>query len=135
AKNVAIISDEVFSPFLFDLRHLPRPARTPAPLVITLNGLSTLLALPGMKIGWMAVTGEPSCVRKSLKTLEMISDTFLPVQEAAQFALSRLLIEGRVFQRRYIWEIQKRRDYALKLLRGQGQISFVEPAGGFFLTM
>src|SRR2546428_197917 len=50
--SLPIISDEVFSEFLFDLDTFPRPASTTAPLVFTLNGLSKMFALPGMKIGW-----------------------------------------------------------------------------------
>src|SRR5258708_11030154 len=49
-----------------------RPAHTQAPLVLTLNGFSKMLALPGLKIGWMAVTGDDSLVIKTMKTLDMI---------------------------------------------------------------
>ncbi len=90
-KHLAIISDEVFSPFLFSQKSLPRPAATEAPLVFTLNGFSKMLALPGLKIGWMAVSGDPSLVKKTMHALDMISDTFLPVNETAQFAVPALL--------------------------------------------
>jgi aspartate/methionine/tyrosine aminotransferase len=134
-RGLAIISDEVFSPFLHDRNDLPRPAETSAPLVITLNGLSKMLALPGMKIGWMAVTGDPALVKKALKTLEMISDTFLPVNEAAQFALPEILKTGSAFQKSYVAAIQKRMASAIKVLEGRPGISFVKPEGGFFLTL
>src|SRR5262249_33999660 len=80
-RNLALIADEVFSPFLFGLkglpsnrgqppvRGLPRPAAQKAPLVLTLNGISKMLALPGVKIGWMAVTGEPTLVAKTMRAL------------------------------------------------------------------
>jgi aspartate/methionine/tyrosine aminotransferase len=138
-RNLPIISDEVFSPFVFtpngETQHLPRPASTNAPLVITMNGLSKMLALPGMKIGWMAITGQPALVKKSIKLLEMISDTFLPVHEAAQFALPTLLENSSSFQKSYAAEIQKRKDYVLSLLREQKSWSFAAPEGGFFLTL
>src|SRR5262249_662788 len=57
-----IISDEVFSEFLFDMDACPRVAATDAPLVFTLNGFSKMFALPGMKIGWMAISGDPNVV-------------------------------------------------------------------------
>ena len=53
--SLPIISDEVFSEFLFGLDAFPRVADTDAPLVFTLNGFSKMFALPGMKLGWMAV--------------------------------------------------------------------------------
>src|SRR5205807_9595097 len=83
--SLPIISDEVFNEFLFGMDTFPRAAATNAPLVFTLNGFSKLFALPGMKIGWMAISGDKDLVRKSVAALELISDTFLPVNEIAQF--------------------------------------------------
>ena len=91
--EVPIISDEVFSEFLFDHETLPRPALTDAPLIFTLNGLSKMFALPGMKIGWIGVSGDEHLVDKSLSALELISDTFLPVNETAQFAVPQNLCQ------------------------------------------
>jgi len=85
--SLPIISDEVFGEFLFGQDAFPRIGTTDAPLVFTLNGFSKMFALPGMKIGWMALTGDPDLVRKSMAALDLISDTFLPVNEIAQFAV------------------------------------------------
>jgi len=74
--RLPIISDEVFSEFLFGMESLPRPASTNAPLVFTLNGFSKMFALPGMKIGWIGLSGDPGLVAKSLSAMELISDTF-----------------------------------------------------------
>ena len=50
--------------FLFGLDSFPRVAATEAPLVFTLNGFSKMFALPGVKIGWMTVTGKEALVKK-----------------------------------------------------------------------
>jgi len=84
---------------------------TSAPLVLTLNGLSKVLALPGLKIGWMAATGDPGLVKKTMKGLDLISDTCLPVNEIAQFAVPDLL-KSKLFQQTYFAEIQKRMKLA-----------------------
>src|SRR6188768_2808969 len=63
--GLPIISDEVFSEFLFGMESLPRPASSSAPLVFTLNGLSKMFALPGRKIGWIGLTGDPGLISKS----------------------------------------------------------------------
>src|SRR5205814_6440870 len=76
--NLPILSDEVFSEFLFSKDSLPRPAATGAPLVFTLNGFSKMFAVPGMKIGWIGLSGDADLVGKTLTALELISDTFLP---------------------------------------------------------
>jgi alanine-synthesizing transaminase len=131
-KNLAIISDEVFSPFLFGPGPLPRPAQTHAPLVITLNGFSKMLALPGSKIGWMAVSGTLETVQRTMRALDMISDTFLPVNEFAQNAVSTLLSNSRSFQKKYQTAIRERMALAGKLLKGK---PFIAPEGGFYLAI
>ncbi len=133
--HLAIIADEVFSPFLFVPGHLPRPAETSAPLVITLNGLSKMLALPGVKIGWMAVTGSSALVSKTMKALEMISDTFLPVSEVAQFSLPTILNSSRPFQKKYVSQVKERMEAIVELLTKVPEVEFCRPEGGFFLTL
>jgi alanine-synthesizing transaminase len=130
--NLPIISDEVFSEFLFGLESLPRPASTSAPLVFTLNGLSKMFALPGMKVGWIGLSGNPELVAKSLSALELISDTFLPVNEIAQFAVPQIFEKGRSFLTDYRKWIATCRSTAMEALAG---CTFVEPRGGFYITL
>ncbi len=67
--QLAIIADEVFSEFFYSPFRLPRPAGTSAPLVFTLNGFSKMFALPGMKLGWIVVSGKPASVESALREL------------------------------------------------------------------
>ena len=130
--SLPIISDEVFSEFLFGMDSLPRPASTNAPLVFTLNGFSKMFALPGMKIGWIGLSGDPEHVAKSVSALELISDTFLPVNEIAQFAVPQIFEQGRGFLENYRKWIATCRNTAMEALAG---CSFVEPRGGFYITL
>jgi len=130
--EIPIISDEVFSEFLFDRDTLPRPAFTDAPLVFTLNGFSKMFALPGMKIGWIGVTGDEHLVERTLSALELISDTFLPVSETAQFAVPQIFAKGQQFLARYRQWIADCRNVALQCLT---DCEVVHPAGGFYLTV
>src|SRR5439155_3964982 len=130
--SLPIISDEVFSEFIFDMETFPAVATTGAPLVFTLNGLSKLFALPGMKIGWMAVSGDEDLVRKSMAALDLISDTFLPVNEIAQFAVPGIFMKGQSFLIRYKNWVSECRTAALDGLKG---ISFVPPRGSFYVTI
>src|SRR6266581_4195230 len=99
--TIPIISDEVFNEFLFGPGSFPRIAATGAPLVFTLNGFSKMFALPGMKIGWMAASGDEALVKKSMAALALISDTFLPVNEIAQFAVPEIFRRGAQFLNEY----------------------------------
>jgi len=132
--RLPIISDEVFSPFLFTSSSFPRPAATSAPLVVTLNGLSKGWALPGMKIGWMALSGETALVRSALEALSVLSDTFLPVNEVAQFALREIMRQGRPFLAAYQRTVKDCAELAVRLLSQSPRLRLVPPAGGFYLS-
>lgn len=130
--NLPIISDEVFGDFLFELDSLPRPANTAAPLVFTLNGFSKSFALPGLKLGWIAVTGREDLVMQSVAVLEMISDTFLPVSEIVQASVPEIFKRGKEFRSNYIEAVSRLRKIALDSLSGA---RFAPPRGGFYITI
>jgi len=133
--HLAIICDEVFGEFLIYSPTLPRVIGSAAPLVITLNGMSKMMALPGIKLGWMAVRGRPGEVRQALQALELISDTFLPVNEIAQAATPLLLSQGQEFLKAYVREISHRWKTAEQRLARIDRCSFLPPSGGFYVTL
>ncbi len=133
--ELAIISDEVFSEFLLGGGRLPRPAALDAPLVLTLNGFSKMLALPGIKLGWMGVSGNPERVERAMRALELISDTFLPVNEVVQAAVPELLKEGATFVAWYAGQVKERWARAREVLRQGTRFEFAAPEGGFYLTL
>ena len=131
--RLPVIADEVFSEFLFEFEELPRPALTEAPLVVSLNGVSKMLALPGMKLGWMGVSGDPALVQKSMRALEMISDTFLPVNELVQFAVPALMRTGGPFMAHYRSRVANCRELVVRMLSKASNLSLVPPTGGFYI--
>jgi alanine-synthesizing transaminase len=132
--DLAIISDEVFSEFLMSPGILPRPGGE-TPLVIILNGFSKMYALPGLKLGWMVLRGEPSRVRKAMRALELISDTFLPVNEAVQAAVPAIFRQGEQFRAGYTSAIRERWRLARAILAPCARIRFIEPDGGFYVSL
>jgi len=92
-RGIAVICDEVFSdfPFKADPDRVPSLAGRTEVLIFVLNGLSKMLALPQMKLGWIAVGGPPGAAREATGRLEMIADTFLSVNTPVQRALPALL--------------------------------------------
>ncbi len=133
--DLAIISDEVFSEFLPGCSSLPRPAGSTAPLIFTLNGFSKMLALPGIKLGWMGVSGLPDRVAPAMRALELISDTFLPVNEVVQAAVPALMREGKAFLEWYQKEVDRRWAKAEQILRSSSRCEFLAPEGGFYVTL
>ncbi len=133
--HLAIISDEVFNEFLLGAGTLPRPAGTGAPLVCTLNGFSKMLALPGMKLGWIGVSGGLEMVRQAMRAFELISDTVLPVNEIVQAAVPQILEEGRPFLAWCAGQVRERWAQVEKFLKDRRCFDFAAPDGGFYVTL
>jgi alanine-synthesizing transaminase len=133
--DLTIISDEVFCEFLLGSGSYARPAGGQAPLVITLNGFSKMLALPGMKLGWMGVSGQPGRVKEAMRALELISDTFLPVNEVVQAAAADILRNGAGFLQSYAAEIRDRWATTAGILENSPRVRFVRPEGGFYVAL
>ena len=99
--KMAIISDEVFSDYLFpDAKAGYRSlALNCEVLSFAMGGLSKALALPQMKMGWIAVNGPYALVKDALARLEVISDTFLSVNTPVQNAAVKWLPQAGVIQK------------------------------------
>jgi alanine-synthesizing transaminase len=133
--DLAIISDEVFSEFLLSTEFFPRPAAGAGPLVFTLNGFSKMFALPGIKFGWMAVSGESQKVRQAMRSLELISDTFLPVNEIVQASASEIFHHGEKVRLEFGERIRKCWQLAEGHLAPGYPCTWVKPDGGFYVTL
>ena len=86
ATGKALISDEVFLDYAWDGAGRPSLAADGRVLTFALGGISKLLGLPQMKLGWIAVSGPGPLVEDACRRLEMIADTFLSVSTPAQRA-------------------------------------------------
>jgi aspartate/methionine/tyrosine aminotransferase len=93
-----------------------------------------MFALPGMKIGWMALSGSPERTAEAARALELISDTFLPVNETAQFAVPDVFRLGESFRTFYSGQIVERWKLAEPILRRCPRLQFHGPQGGFYVT-
>lgn len=92
--GIALIVDEVFGDYaheaLADSRLESFAGRGRA-LTFVLSGISKIVAMPQLKLGWIAVSGPAEAVGESLSRLEMIADIFLSVNTPVQRALPELL--------------------------------------------
>ena len=95
-KNLAILSDEVFSDYGFepDAKRVETLADLKQVPAFCLGGLSKATGLPQMKLGWIALAGPQAWVTTARERLELIADTYLSVGAPVQHALPRLLALG-----------------------------------------
>jgi aspartate/methionine/tyrosine aminotransferase len=92
-RGMALIVDEVFGDYGVgvDPQRVATAAASPGPLTFVLDGLSKRLALPQLKLGWIAVSGPVEDLDEALARLEVIADTHLSVNSPVQVALPELL--------------------------------------------
>jgi hypothetical protein len=87
--NLALIIDEVFGDYGFsdDEGRAESLVSNDAVLTFVMSGLSKILALPQMKLGWIVTNGPANLRQEAIERLDFIADTFLsvgtPVQHAA----------------------------------------------------
>lgn len=93
-RGLALIVDEVFG----DYAHGPLPPdRLPSfvgereALTFVLSGLSKVVALPQVKLGWVVTLGPEEIAAEALGRLEVIADTYLSVSTPVQLALPEIL--------------------------------------------
>ena len=86
-RGWALVSDEVFAEYALDAETpATEIARRASVLSFTLGGASKSLGLPQMKLAWTIVDGPVKQRIDALSRLELIADTFLPVNTPVQVA-------------------------------------------------
>ena len=67
-----------------------------------------------------------------MTTLELISDTFLPVNETVQLSVPEIFAKGTTFLKDYKERVRRCRNVALEAL---GPLVGTPPAGGFYIVV
>lgn len=110
--QLALIVDEVFGDYCFaEAEDADDPAPPSlietsrnGPLCFVLSGLSKVVGLPQLKLGWIHVGGDEPLRSEAQRRLEIIADTFLSVSTPVQLAAPQLLdaqprLGGQIFER------------------------------------
>ena len=130
--GLALVCDEVFCDFVWDAepgqvrsvagRELPMPT-------FSLSGLSKVAGLPGLKLAWTHVGGPAAARDEALARLELVADTYLPVNTPVQRSLSHWLAHAPVFQAAVLARVGENRRRLLAA-RPRGASWDVVPAAG-----
>ncbi len=135
--DLALISDEVFSDYALslDANRMGVAAAQAGVLTFSLSGLSKIVGLPQMKLGWMLVGGPSPLVDGALKRLELISDTYLSVGTPVQLASPALLGMREGVQHQIRIRLQHNLDQLRQLIGTVPQLRCIQPEGGWYAIL
>ena len=87
--ELALIIDEVFNdyPLTSACEHQSSFVNNDSVLTFVMSGLSKVMALPQMKLGWIVTNGPVLLRERAIERLDLIADTFLSVGTPVQHAL------------------------------------------------
>jgi aspartate/methionine/tyrosine aminotransferase len=133
AHNLALIVDEVFLDYGFgeDDKRILSTACERRVLTFTMNGISKMLGLPQMKLGWIILGGPDKLLAEASHRLEIVCDTFLSVNTPVQEAL-RILMEAGDSVREQILSRTKSNFAVLSQLLNNGKCSLLNCEGGWY---
>lgn len=137
ARGLCLVADEVFG----DYGWAPDPARVEsfvdvrAVLTFTLSGLSKVVALPQVKLGWIVVGGPDALRADALARLEMIADCYLSVSAPAQHAAAGFLARREPLQAAVLARVAENRA-ALRRAVGDGsRATLLAAEGGWYAVL
>ena len=149
-RGPIIICDEVFSEYRYagtaggmaGRGAATRPAPLPRPMallpnapVVTINGASKLLALPDLKLGWMAVTGPSERRKALLEALETANDMFLNASGPAQYVGAAAIPERSSYLDRALPRLEAARGALAVEVEGVSELETVLPEGGIHAVL
>ena len=135
--DIALIVDEVFSDF--NATDLPGRVQTvmnrSTALTFVLNGLSKMVGLPQVKLGWIVVNGTPDLSTAALMRLEMMLDFYLSSATPVQLAAKKLLYQRQVIQRQMFSRIDSNSRFLEEQLAKTSNIRALIREGGWYAVI
>jgi alanine-synthesizing transaminase len=132
-RGIALISDEVFADYAF-AEGTARSVASERVLSFVLNGLSKLVGMPQMKLGWIILSGPDGLRREAAGRLELIADTYLSVGTPVQYALPALLAARQSVQGQILARVRGNLTH-LRGMFAETAASVLEVEGGWYAVL
>ena len=137
AHDMALIVDEVFNDYPApDAAATARSAlnRTRA-LTFVLNGFSKMVALPQLKLAWIAVGGDRDLVAAAGRRLEIVLDFYLTVNTPVQLAVPEILAQRNAVQTRIQERLTANAGFLAGQLAASANMRLLRRDGGWYAVV
>ena len=135
--DLALIVDEVFSDFnaAEKINRIRTTVNQSNSLTFVLNGLSKMVGLPQVKLGWIVVSGDPDLSAAALSRLETMLDFYLSASSPTQHAAKRLLRRRQVIQLQMLSRIDSNRRFLKEQFAKTSNIRSLIREGGWYAVI
>ncbi len=135
--QLALISDEVFSDYGLhdDPGQVRSLVRVEEVLTFSLSGLSKVVGLPQLKLGWMIISGPEALRGEASQRLELITDTYLSVATPIQWAATPLLELREAMQRQILERVGGNLAFLRNAIGRESPWRLLEPEGGWYAVV
>jgi alanine-synthesizing transaminase len=135
--DLAILSDEVFSDYALaaDPGRVSSLVDQDQVLAFSLSGLSKLVGLPQLKLGWIVTSGPPEAGREALERLELIADTYLSVATPVQWAAPALLALRETMQAQILGRVRENLAFLQSQIGPDSPWRVLQPEGGWYAVI
>lgn len=135
AREMVLISDEVFLDFFIG-SNLPLTfATNTSALTFTMSGLSKVAGLPQMKMAWLITSGPEQLKSQALERLEVIADTYLSMTTAVQQAAPVFMELRHTFQEQLKVRVLRNLAELDRQLAAQTFCKRLEVEGGWYVVI
>jgi len=135
--ELAIISDEVFSDYALtdDRGRVASLVDVNDVLTFSLSGLSKLVGLPQLKLGWIVTSGPLEDRDRAVDRLELIADTYLSVGTPVQWAAAGLLALRESMQTQILGRARANLTYLRSQIGPDSPWRVLEVEGGWYAVI
>jgi len=128
-KGILAISDEVYK----EIHYGERPDSIARHMTgcIRIDSLSKRFSMTGWRLGWAVF---PEIITKPFVGIHQMAVICAPVL-SQKIALEALLGAVDSHASRYLCELRRRRDLAVRCLKRHTDLSFIQPSGAFYLLI
>jgi aspartate/methionine/tyrosine aminotransferase len=133
---LALIADEVFGDYGFtdDESRAKSLVSNDSALTFVMSGLSKILALPQMKLGWIVTNGPVGLREEAIERLDFIADTFLSVAAPVQHSAGAWLRLRRSMQDQILDRVRGNLNWLSCVTEGS-PLRLLSVEGGWYATL